>query len=274
MPFGRFYGFTDVHREIPGFSASLMSPRIPVEEMPRHTHEEASFVLILRGTYLSSAAGAEDRQAAPFVVYNPPGTTHRDCFQELDGARFLGISISKISLAHAGELVTLAERPTAFKATNVVVTAQKIARECSDWINASALLAEAHCWELLAQVATIMPPSDKRPPAWLLSARDMICDTCSDSVRVTEIARAFGVHPVQFVRTFRRHFRATPGEYLRRCRAEKAASLLERPGITLAMVAVDAGYSDQSQFSKAFKQYYGVTPGQYRLAAQSKRVQI
>ena len=43
-----------------------------------------------------------------------------------------------------------------------------------------------------------------------------------------------------------------------------ACQLLSAPEASLAGVAFDAGFADQSQFSRAFKQLTGVTPGSFR----------
>jgi hypothetical protein len=52
-----FYGTSEVHYELPGFSVSLLSPRLRAEDVPLHTRPNASFVLVLRGHYVSSADG-------------------------------------------------------------------------------------------------------------------------------------------------------------------------------------------------------------------------
>jgi AraC-like DNA-binding protein len=50
-------------------------------------------------------------------------------------------------------------------------------------------------------------------------------------------------------------------------RVERAKQLLQG-GVSLAEVAADAGFSDQSQFSHQFKRLIGVTPGQFRMPAR------
>ena len=45
-------------------------------------------------------------------------------------------------------------------------------------------------------------------------------------------------------------------------RIEFAKALL-RQGISIAEVALEAGFSDQSHFTDAFRQFVGATPGQY-----------
>lgn len=42
-------------------------------------------VLLLAGQYVSDAAGMPAVCAEPAVIFNPPGTEHRDRFRSLDG---------------------------------------------------------------------------------------------------------------------------------------------------------------------------------------------
>ena len=46
--------------------------------------------------------------------------------------------------------------------------------------------------------------------------------------------------------------------------SRKAAELLLKADLSLAQIALDCGFSDQAQFTKAFRQVYGTTPGGYR----------
>ena len=52
-------------------------------------------------------------------------------------------------------------------------------------------------------------------------------------------------------------------------RIERAKQLLQAgTDLSLAEVAADAGFSDQSQFSHHFKRLLGVTPGRFRMSAR------
>jgi AraC family transcriptional regulator len=42
------------------------------------------------------------------------------------------------------------------------------------------------------------------------------------------------------------------------------------PSLSLAEVALRAGFCDQSQFSRHFKRLIGVTPGQFQMSARIK----
>src|ERR1700690_3314593 len=93
LPYGVYFGSGQIRREVPGFSISLLTPAFRAEDVPLHTHENASFVFVISGAYLSSADGAEPVSSEPMLVFNPAGTTHRDSFVQTSG-RFLAVSIS------------------------------------------------------------------------------------------------------------------------------------------------------------------------------------
>jgi len=117
----------------------------------------------------------------------------------------------------------------------------------------------------LPQFLRSIPQAQPRPPSvgWLAVARELLDDQCGEAVRVTELARAAGVHPVHLARVFRRYLGCTPGDYLRR-RLERAAVLLRETACPLSDVALSCGFADQSHLANAFKRHIGVTPGAYR----------
>lgn len=258
---GEFFGFDKVRRDAGGFSLAVMAPELSAERVPTHTHEEASFVFLLAGSYISSARGAGDVLERPALIYNPPGTTHRDRFRTLEGGRFLAISVpGAILVDHA----PLPESATSLRRPDLLLLAHQIARECVRWRAASAARAEELCIELTAGVAHEPETSHGAPPLWLARAKAFLREQSAGPLRVGDAARVLGLHPVQFVRTFRRFAHCTPGEYLRRARVEQAAALLRDTALPLSEIALRAGFADQSHFSRVFRRLLGVPPGAYR----------
>jgi AraC family transcriptional regulator len=71
--------------------------------------------------------------------------------------------------------------------------------------------------------------------------------------------------PNYFASQFQRAAGLPPHQYVIARRVERARQLLQGSAdLSLAEVAADAGFSDQSQFSHHFKRLLGVTPGQFR----------
>ncbi|HKD43898.1 MAG TPA: AraC family transcriptional regulator [Myxococcaceae bacterium] len=272
LPLGEFFGTANVKKELAGFSISRMAPVVPAAEMQIHTHEQATFVMVLDGLYISSALNAGPRCRAPTLIYNPPGTTHRDRFEQLSG-QFLGIAVSSASLQHAVEYAPLPDRAVSIQSSVALSTGRRLAALCDRVDEASPLLAEGLCWELMAYAATASRRPERRPPAWLQTSKELLQERCNQTFGVADAAREIGVHPVHFVRTFRRFFHCTPGEYLRWCRIEKAKSLLTSSSLSLAEAALESGYADQSQLCKAFKRHFGLSPGEYRRSCRHAHAQ-
>jgi two-component system response regulator YesN len=47
-------------------------------------------------------------------------------------------------------------------------------------------------------------------------------------------------------------------------RVEKAKELLKDSNLSIATIAIEVGYNDQSYFSKVFKYWEGISPARYR----------
>jgi AraC family transcriptional regulator len=75
--------------------------------------------------------------------------------------------------------------------------------------------------------------------------------------------------PYHFARQFKSATGLPPHQYVILRRVERARQLLQAgTDLSLAEVALHAGFSDQSQFSRHFKRLVGVTPGQFRAPAR------
>lgn len=109
------------------------------------------------------------------------------------------------------------------------------------------------------------PQSSERPsPRWLERARESVHQRFRQKLTLEALAHDVGVHPVHLAAAFRKHYRASVGDYIRRLRVECAARELECPSAVLAEVAERTGFADQPHLTRVFKQYVGLTPGEYR----------
>ena len=90
-------------------------------------------------------------------------------------------------------------------------------------------------------------------------------DLANDShLRIADVAASLGVHPVHLARVFRHAWGCSPGDLLRWRRVEQAGGLLRRAELSMAEVALSAGFADQSHMNRAFQTRYGMTPSNYR----------
>ena len=63
---------------------------------------------------------------------------------------------------------------------------------------------------------------------------------------------------------FREQLGMTFSDYINRLRVERAQELLKDPRRSLAEIAVQVGFYDQSHFGKVFRQVSGYTPALFR----------
>lgn len=94
----------------------------------------------------------------------------------------------------------------------------------------------------------------------MLRVRDHIRAHASRDLSVAELAREAGLSRVHLSRAFAQHFGVPPHVYLNAVRLEHAKRLL-LAGVAPALAALDAGFADQSHFSRRFKGATGLTPG-------------
>jgi AraC-like DNA-binding protein len=82
-------------------------------------------------------------------------------------------------------------------------------------------------------------------------------------VGLEQLSERANLSKYHFTRVFREATGVTPWTYVREARLRRAKSLLDE-GRSLAEVAQEAGFYDQSHLTHAFKAVEGVTPGAYR----------
>jgi AraC family transcriptional regulator len=266
---GRFFGTLEHRRESGGLALASLVPRVPEDEVTRHTHEDAHFVFVTAGRYLSTADGAPEVGGPPTLIYNPPGTTHRDRFRGGIG-RFFTVSLDRTRCRTLAEGMAMPAHPVWLGRPAAIAAASRLVHECHAWDDASPLAVDGLLWVLAEATAGAASARTERA-AWLLRVRDRLHDECAAPPGLGSLAAEAGVHPGHLTRSFRRAFGCTPGEYLRACRIERAARLVLDTGEPLAAIAAHCGFSDQSHLTRALRRHAGVTPGRARRAGAPAR---
>lgn len=252
-----FWGSGPAHRETANFSFHVLAANPPEDEVQRHTHEEAHFVLVLSGAYMSSAKHAPDISGKPLLIFNPAGTTHRDRFLNGKGT-FLAISGGADCVGFGFATVV--------SDVYALLSAQAIANDFARQ-GLSQLQLEGGACQLIAACSPFGSDESRRsrqPPTWLKTAFEMIFTSDDPALSVAEVARYAGVHPIHLARVFRRYLGCAPGDYLRGRRLEQAAALIGAGTASLAIAASSAGFVDQAHLTRSFRRQFAVTPGQWR----------
>ena len=98
----------------------------------------------------------------------------------------------------------------------------------------------------------------------LQAAIDVVRRRYAEPLRVGDLAAAAGLSVPQLERATRRTLGMSPKQMIIRARIDEAIRRLEDTDLSLATVAGECGFYDQSSFNRLFRRTAGITPGAYR----------
>jgi AraC family transcriptional regulator len=113
-------------------------------------------------------------------------------------------------------------------------------------------------------------PDGALPRARLRPVVEYVEEHLDASPSLEQLATVARLSPYHFARQFKSATGLPPHQYVIRCRVERARQLLQTgTDLSLAEVALEVGFSDQSQLTRHFKRIVGITPGQFRMSART-----
>lgn len=92
------------------------------------------------------------------------------------------------------------------------------------------------------------------------------------TIRVMDLIRMMKFCPNRFGRVFKQTFGCTPHQYIIGKRIERAKSLMLMSKDTLAQIAAECGFVNQSHLSNLFRKIVGVSPSWWRQTHASPRL--
>jgi AraC family transcriptional regulator len=102
------------------------------------------------------------------------------------------------------------------------------------------------------------------PPAILRKIKDVIENNFTQKLSLKTLASESGYSRAHFLRMFYASFGVTPHDYLVDRRLSHAKHLLKRDHSSIAVIALECGFSSQAHMTSLFRQKLGVTPGDFR----------
>ena len=98
-----------------------------------------------------------------------------------------------------------------------------------------------------------------------MRATEYLRDRLEENVTLATLASEFGMSPYHFARRFKLATGCPPHEYQLQLRIQRACELLLRqPRQSVATIAVELGFADESHFRRHFRRIVGTTPSRYR----------
>ena len=240
-------------------------------ELPRHNHELTNIAFVLNGSF-SEVLDRRIIECYPqSVLVKPSGEPHANRYGN-DGMRCLLIEVQPKKLAALGSWSKALDEVQHVRGGTSSALGTRIYREFRLMDSASPLAIEGLVLEWIAELSRRSRlRSERKPTRWLERAREILHAHSSEPIRLNDIASAVDIHPVHLAREFRKAYGCTLGEYLRSLRINFCCDRLSSSNDSLVEIALTAGFSSQSHFSRVFKRQTGTTPNEFRSSYRISR---
>ena len=217
--------------------------------------------MVCQGHYFRNLGRRTDNYQAGSLTFLQTNDSHTDSYAQ--GSKCLHVVIpSEVEqrLTRDFGIQGTGQIPPSLSARFSIALQREFRHTDSD----SSLIVEALLFDLVSRHLDIIRDRSSARPRWLGLLLEYLDDTFEQEWSLRNMAAEMRVHPVYLCRTFSEHFDCTLGEYIRKQRVLRAWQLLAIGDSTLAEIASESGFADQSHFTRVFKKQFGITPGKWR----------
>ena len=237
--------------------------------VPPHVHDRSIISVILRGVAVEQVGRRVRDIVTQDFLFTPAFEMHS--YRVRDAGRWMNMEFSNEWLeAHMQAATPLPETSLLFRSDTALTWASRVRREVRAPDAVSGVAIDGALILMLAEMTRIRLNAARTRPRWLSMVEDALEASISSPPTVEQLAAMAGVHPGHLLKTFRRYHGATIANFVRQRRVEHARAELLRATKPISVIALEAGFADQSHFTRAFRQAFGETPGQYVRATRSR----
>ncbi|HEY6485803.1 MAG TPA: helix-turn-helix transcriptional regulator [Candidatus Cybelea sp.] len=218
----------------------------PAMIMGAHAHEFAYASLVVEGHYAEHSACAPRHLRRGMLVFHPAGEIHADCV--------LDQSMATVNIEYlSGEL------PPEFICAHGAAV-DDLARRLLLALPAGGRALER---SLEALREFLWSKASRTAGPQFAAAREAL-ENAQSGTPVASLAHRLGMHRGRLHRGFKRAYGESPRDGLTKRRATNAVDLLVETSLSIAQVAAECGYYDQSHFCRQFKRLSGMSPSRFR----------
>ena len=230
-----------------------------------HYHAQATLTFVLEGGFREQVGNRTTELRARGMLVKPADAEHADRIGP-GGARIIFIEATAERRRTIAEVFPALEKVRYTELQDVGRLGMRLHAALRGGGGPERLRSEGIILEMLAAVAEQPPVRLSGAPAWLRDVRDHLAANFAAPPTIAELASEAGVHPTYLARAFRRHYGVRPSTFAHQIRTEWAREAVISTTKSLAQIAAEAGFVDQSHFGRVFRSATGFTPGAYRRA--------
>lgn len=229
----------------------------------QHAHQSPYFSLVLQGGYTENCGRKSLLREPSTLIFHPAEEEH--AVEYHSRVRIFRFEMKPCFVSRLSDYSKPVSLSAEFQGGLSVSLATRLYREFQRMDSISPIIIEGIALEIIGEaLRREVRDSESSAPVWLGRAREILREQFTEELSLASIAEEVGVHPVYLARQFRKHYNCTVGEYVRRLRIESACHQITESDRSLADIAAEAGFYDQSHFSHAFKRRTGMTPAEFR----------
>jgi AraC family transcriptional regulator len=234
----------------------------PHAYLPPHTHDRPIFGVMLDGAFDSEIAHRTLDCSPATAWVEPLGERHANRI----GCQGAHVLVVQPVPGAFPELAPFLGAVQHLRHGAVAADAWRLSRELTAPDDVTPLITDGLLQTMLATAVRRhrRKGGQSTLPYWLLRAQEFIHAHFRDRIALAEVASAADITAHHLAREFRCHFGTTVGDYVRRLRVEWVATELERGASSLSLLAIAAGFSDQSHLTREFSRRMGMSPGGWR----------
>ena len=249
---------------LPGFRVSLKT-FVPGQKLVWSPVVPGRLCVMMAGEMVESERTRQVRYRPFDLVYKAPEERPRLSFG--DGVRTVTVELQPDRLAALDEAGLSLGRSFRHASAVAAALGARISAELLHRDELTPLVVEGLTLELLAEACRQAQPA-RRPGGarWLRQVSERIHSEFTRRLTLADCAREAGVHPVHLAQSFRAHYGESFGQCIRRLRIDLASRQLVETSTSIADIALDCGFADQSHLTKTFKRARGLTPAGFRQA--------
>jgi AraC family transcriptional regulator len=242
----------------------------PYLRLHPHAHRCACFGFVLAGGFSEQFPIRKLSCSGRAVFFRPPELVHENRVSR-SGARCFYLEVSSRWLGHVEEYSPMPDEPTSSEAGALRKLANCLYEQWQDMDDVAPLAIEGLACEMAAQFCrSVRVKREPNPPRWLRQVHELLRCRFKESLRLTEISREIGIHPVHVAREFHRYYGTTVGQFRRKCRIDFACERLAHCKLPIVEIALESGFAQQPHFANVFKRITGLTPHRYRKLYDAK----
>lgn len=120
---------------------------------------------------------------------------------------------------------------------------------------------------ICAQYLTLSNAIPSSKPTVAQMAKRYICSNYQSKFSIKDICADIGCSKSTLITAFKKEYGLTINDYITEVRLGEAKRMLKDAAMSIGEIAICAGFSDQSYFSKVFSAKFGLPPSEYKQTA-------